>query len=530
MAARRNNTTPAAGKAKARKARRAELKDAFVDYVRAEAGRLGIAGRSGMTKADLINAILRAEFDGVKAGDKAQAKIKQIQEKAEQKLENELMLVKQKYEKKAEDTKESRARRRKKFERLLQRGPFRLLLMKDDNDGTGIRFVGNLGPYVAGRGAQVDAKTLLRRMFGKELRLDNAGARAALETTASNFVESIEAGMPGSKIADVWFARHRKGSGHDPNRAMGAAFVVSVRPGETSREQALAPGQAEEDVNALRNPRRRGAGRGGQGGRSNPRVSFQTRQGPVSFNTRSNGARGNSSASRLTVLPSGVEPGTYNYFQWTPEKPGSYNKGPVAAIYGVPYPALSFEEALAVAAQAGLYKTTYRNARLDEIALINERATQSALARKGERERMYADIARRGTPVQYKAEKFFDERREKAREAVRGMGLRANGSTIDTTAAQDREVDALYAEGRPYVERLTDREPSAFIYWQDVLLYAVGNGMNADRFLRAVQGGDRDGLFVDDRAKGKTVRASAARKVTWADFTKAIRALQRAMG
>jgi hypothetical protein len=293
MAARRNNTMSAsaaekAGKERvrkakprktaaqqeARKARRAELKDAFIKYIRAEAQRLGVVGRSGMTRPALINAILRVEFDGAK-------KIARLPKTKEQKAQE----------------KAERQAKQSKLARRQGRGPFRLLLFKDEGDG--LVFAGNLGPYVAARGAQVDAKTMLRRMAGDEAVLDHAGTVEDLEDSGSELSRRVAKVAQGGLAADGWVAWSEKG---DDGEELAAAIIVKYPKGDKA---ALRGGRADEDIDALRNPRRRGAGRGGQGGqggRSNPRVSFQTRQGPVSFNTRSNGgrsvgARGNKSRS-----------------------------------------------------------------------------------------------------------------------------------------------------------------------------------------------------------------------------------------
>lgn len=393
MTTRRNDSAPRGAKAPkarapkprktaeqkaARAARRTELKDSYVDALRDTAGKLGIDGRSGMTKDALINAILRAEFSPSKRKKvtKAEAKREITAQKANMK-------------------------------RLQGRGPFRTILLRADAQG-GLSIYGDLGPYAAARGAQVDAKEMLRRMVGPRRKdaygKDEFGPRLVHQETVEELAANTGGmtdelrGMTGGEPVDGWVAVDQDDRGREV--VLGAAFIVKFQAGD--KKQAKIAFKPADTPDALRNNGRR-SGRS-TGSRANPRVSFKTADGrTVSFNARRNAGSGGRSTSR------------------------------------------------------------------------------------------------------------------------------ANASAVHLTDAQSREVDALYEQGRAGVDHLTREEPGAFVHWQDVLIYAVGNDMAADRFVRAVQRGDAQGLFVDDRAKGRTVHASAGRKVTWADFTRAIKALQRAL-
>lgn len=79
---------------------------------------------------------------------------------------------------------------------LKGRGPFRLVIVKDGN------VYADLGPYAAARGAQTDAKTLLRRVVGDTHSLLNRSAQEAID---SGEVEASAFG-PGTRVVDGWVA------------------------------------------------------------------------------------------------------------------------------------------------------------------------------------------------------------------------------------------------------------------------------------------------------------------------------------
>lgn len=451
----------------ARRARTASLKEATVDTLKAEAKQKGL--QVGGTKAELVARIVRAEFSPAKR--------------------EKLTLT------------EARAKlaAKKKQKRVWQgRGPFRLLVLTAEGGVTA-----NLGPYAAARGAQADAKTLLRRMVGDGPMLSHTAAEEQMPELADEFKKTT-----GGTVVDGWVALSKSEDPDEDGEELASAWIIKFTKND---DKAFAGGKTPK---ALRNPL----------------VTFNTRKGPVSFEAKGTRSRTNGASSKLTVLPSSLEPGTYNYFQWTPESEKSITIGTVHAIYGVPYPALSFREALQVAETAGLFTRVYTKTNRDSIPALNARAAAAAQYRRRERDMMYAEMQRRAHgPVQRRELDRFAQQRERALEGIRALGVRVNGAAIHLTDAQSREVDSLYQQGHRAVDRLTARDQSAFIHWQDILIYAVGNDYRVDRFLRAVEMGDPDGLFVDDRAKGRTVHASARRKVTWADFTKAVNALRRAM-
>ena len=148
------------------------------------------------------------------------------------------------------------------------RGPFRLVIAKDD------AIYGNLGPYASARAALSDAKTLLRRMAPVK-------GYALSNTEAQSFVGQSYAG---GKIVDGYVVQSKGGT--DLNAA---AFAVKVGKG------SKAAYAADKIPPKLRNR-----------GRRNPRVSFQTKDGPVSFmakKKRNAGARsnGNKSVAKLRI-------------------------------------------------------------------------------------------------------------------------------------------------------------------------------------------------------------------------------------
>ena len=348
----RKARAPKSAEAKAaRAARKKVLGEMYADQLREVAAGLNITGRSGMGKAELVAAILKAEGGGKKR-------------------------------KTYTLTAAIKTRTANKLSQRQGEGTFMLVLL----DGGG-GMVGELGPYAAARGAQVDAKSLLRRMVGGDAILSHEAAVEQI-AEAPPGIKDMEK-LVGGKVADGWIALDI-----ETDDVQGEAWVVRI----PKADSGLREGSGVQKLlrNTARKPARKPTAK-------NPRVSFRTADGrAVNFNARRNGA-----------LVSAARP-------------------------------------------------------------------------------------------------------------------RSNGPK-HLTDAQRREVDSLYQMGHSSVNLLTGREPAAFVYWQDILTYAVGNDYNVDRFLRAVQAGDPNGLMVDDRAKGSTVIASVARKVTWSDFTKAINALRRAM-
>lgn len=346
----RKARAPKSAEAKAaRAARKKALGEMYADQLRDVAAKLNITGRSGMGKAELVAAILKAEGGGKKR-------------------------------KTYTLTEAIKTRTANKLSQRQGTGTFMLVLI-DGNGG----MVGELGPYAAARGAQVDAKSLLRRMVGGDSILSHEAAVEQI-AEAPPGIKDMEK-MVGGKVADGWI-----GLDKETGDTTGEAWIVRI----PKADSGLDPSSKVQKLlrNTSRKPARKPTAK-------NPRVSFRTADGrTVNFNARKNGA-------------------------------------PAARP-------------------------------------------------------------------------------------------RSNGPK-HLTDAQRREVDSLYQMGHSAVSLLTGREPAAFVYWQDILTYAVGNDYNVDRFLRAVQAGDPNGLLVDDRAKGSTVIASVARKVTWSDFTKAINALRRAM-
>lgn len=292
MTTRRNDSAPRGAKAPkarapkprktadqkaARAARRTELKAAYVDFLRDTAGRLGIDGRSGMTKDALINAILRAEFSPSK-------RVKVTKTEAKREI----------------------TARKKEMSKHRERGPFRTILLRADARG-GLSIYGDLGPYAAARGAQVDAKTMLRRMVGPR-RVDAYGKldfgpklihQETVEDLAANtggITDSLRDETGGEPV-DGWIAIDKDDKGREV--VLGAAFIVKFKAKD--EKQAKIAFAAADTPDALRNNGRRS--------RANPRVSFKTADGrSVSFNARRNaggGARSTSRANAGTVTVKG---------------------------------------------------------------------------------------------------------------------------------------------------------------------------------------------------------------------------------
>ena len=131
------------------------------------------------------------------------------------------------------------------------KGPYRVVLAK-----TG-KVYGDLGPYVTARAGLSDAKTLLRRMApAGEYRLSNVEGQ---KSAGKKFAQGV--------IVDGYVAQ---GS---PDIGAGA-FVIRVGDTAATRKDVFPKG--------LRSNRRN---------RRNPRVSFQTKDGPVSFQAKKKARR-----------------------------------------------------------------------------------------------------------------------------------------------------------------------------------------------------------------------------------------------
>ncbi len=168
---RRNETSDSArarGKAKAEETRalRAALNAQPLSELRATAKEEGIKGYSTKTKAELV-ALLVRRHQG-----KGPKREKVTLTEAKKRL--------------------AAGRTRT----LKGRGPFRLVIVKDGN------VYADLGPYAAARGAQTDAKTLLRRVVGDTHSLLNRSAQEAID---AGEVEASAFG-PGTRVVDGWVA------------------------------------------------------------------------------------------------------------------------------------------------------------------------------------------------------------------------------------------------------------------------------------------------------------------------------------
>jgi len=361
---RRNNAQSSTGAEAVRKARapktaeakaaRAERKKALsgmlVDQLRDVAAKLDITGRSGMSKAELVAAILKAEGGGKKR-------------------------------KTYTLTAAIKTRTANKLSQRQGEGTF-LLVLLDEGGG----MVGELGPYAAARGAQVDAKSLLRRMVGDDAILSHEAAVEQI-AEAPPGIKDMEK-LVGGKVADGWIALDK-----ETGDTQGEAWIVRIPKADSGLKK-------DSTIQALlrNNGRRRAAPR------ANPRVAFQTANGPVSFNARRNSA-------------------------------------PAAA-----------------------------------------------------------------------------------------PRARGNAGKVQLTAHQNQEVDRLYEMGRSAISRIATVQPNAFTLWQHILIYVVGNGMNGQRFLSAVQHFDTASLLPGDQTGFRTVSTDAGVKVTPSGFVQALSTLRRAMG
>jgi hypothetical protein len=232
----RKARAPKTAEAKAaRAARKKALGEMYADQLREVAAKLDITGRSGMGKAELVAAILKAEGGGKKR-------------------------------KTYTLTAAIKTRTANKLEARQGDGTFLLVLL----DGNG-HMVGELGPYAAARGAQVDAKSLLRRMVGKGAILSHEAAVEQI-AEAPPGIKDMEKAV-GGKVADGWITLDK-----ETRMTRGEAWVMRIPKADSGLP-------ADSKVQKLlRNTARNTA-------RKNPRVSFRTADGrTVNFNARKNGA------------------------------------------------------------------------------------------------------------------------------------------------------------------------------------------------------------------------------------------------
>ena len=170
----------AAGKAKAKATREKKktLAALSVADLRKRAKDAMVSGYSSMTKAEIVKAIVVAE-----SGKEKKRQTYSLGE-----------------------AKERLARGRK--QKLQGRGPFRLVLVKDG------AVYADMGPYAAARGAQADAKTLLRRVVGDTHKLSHEAAIEAIDSDPT-----MDKAM-GGKVVDGWIAIIK-----DEDEAMGAEEI-----------------------------------------------------------------------------------------------------------------------------------------------------------------------------------------------------------------------------------------------------------------------------------------------------------------
>ena len=169
-ATKKSSSAKATATRKANAARRKALGASPVEYLQSMAGDLGIVGRSALNKAALISAIIRYESGkGPKVKPSAKERRKAISER------------------KASDA------------QRLGRGPFRLVLIKDNAP------YGDLGPYASARAGLSDAKTLLRRMAkAGQYQLSNTEAQFSVgRTLASGKIVDGYVAMPIGDAPDI---------------------------------------------------------------------------------------------------------------------------------------------------------------------------------------------------------------------------------------------------------------------------------------------------------------------------------------
>jgi hypothetical protein len=140
------------------------------------------------------------------------------------------------------------------------------------------------------------------------------------------------------------------------------------------------------------------------------------------------------------IFPNALQPNAYDYFQWEP-KHGS--KGIVHAIFGVPYPALSFAEAKKVSEYGeGLTTKTYRGGREDLVQLHNK-TKENALRIKEEQ-------LLGKTPRAVKMHNtYWSKRHEQAKQATRTLvGVKINGLALAKRngAVPEAEILGAFAE------------------------------------------------------------------------------------
>ena len=152
---------------------------------------------------------------------------------------------------------------------------------------------------------------------------------------------------------------------------------------------------------------------------------------PVRNGAGGKATRNGTPSSKLMIFPNALQPNAYDYFQWEP-KHGS--KGIVHAIFGVPYPALSFAEAKKVSEYGeGLTTKTYRGGREDLVQLHNK-TKENALRVKEEQ-------LLGKTPRAVKMHNtYWSKRHEQAKQATRTLvGVKINGLAL---AKRNGEAEA----------------------------------------------------------------------------------------
>jgi hypothetical protein len=284
----------AAGKAKAKATREKKktLAELSVADLRKRAKDAMVSGYSSMTKAEIIKAIVVAE-----SGKEKKRQTYSLGE-----------------------AKERLARGRK--QKLQGRGPFRLVLVKDG------AVYADMGPYAAARGAQADAKTLLRRVVGDTHKLSHEAAIEAIDADPT-----MDKAM-GGKVVDGWIAIIK-----DEDEAMGAeqidaqAWVVKHdRKDKNALAKATIPA-------ALRNNGRKA------NGRRNPVLP---------------------GVGTVVIVPNKIN-GTYTYLIGA-EAPGKKSKA--RAFFGIRVPNLSTEqEVVNYALDHGLKEYVYNTSDLGDVSL-----------------------------------------------------------------------------------------------------------------------------------------------------------------
>ena len=481
MTTRRNDSAPRGAKAPrarapkprktadqkaARAARRTELKAAYVDFLRDTAGKLGIDGRSGMTKDALINAILRAEFSPSK-------RVKVTKTEAKREI----------------------TARKKEMSKHRERGPFRTILLRADARG-GLSIYGDLGPYAAARGAQVDAKTMLRRMVGPR-RVDAYGKldfgpklihQETVEDLAANtggITDSLRDETGGEPV-DGWIAIDKDDKGREV--VLGAAFIVKFKAKD--EKQAKIAFAAADTPDALRNNGRRS--------RANPRVSFKTADGrSVSFNARRNAGGESINKYGGVLYPEAhilVSDGGGHY-SW---RGTVYLSKTNAKGYVAPLPPRV----------GGGDRVWPLNGREVEVHVGDDLVMQ------------FDGMKQIAGPV----------RANGARRNAGGGARSTSRANAGTVTVKGDFCEYLYQQGRAAAMKLVPFEPKAMHYWQDVAVYFAGHDFQAN-FEQILDGmashsEAADALMWDyDYLEAAPVKCGK-KKVTFADFAKAAEALR----